>query len=290
MKQTLVKIKTVDDIELVGILYTPDKSTKDVVVHVHGLAGNFYENSFVDYQAKTYADNGYAYFVFNNRGNGFFTDLIKKEKDNISYIQGGSSHELLTDSFFDIDAAIKFVLENGYLNIHLQGHSLGCNKVVNYYNRNNLINIKSIILLAPCDIIAELKKDLQDYDSYSKEAINKVNNNQGDSVIINSDYLPFSFTAKTFANDYLENSYADIFRYRIKNYTNDLLKKINVPVLVQIGSNDKASLTVDKKQVEEFLYNNLNNVDVQFIDDANHGYIGKESIMSINCVNYIKKY
>ena len=45
MKQDLVRIKSIDNIEMVGILYTPEYETKKIVIHVHGLNGNFYENT-----------------------------------------------------------------------------------------------------------------------------------------------------------------------------------------------------------------------------------------------------
>lgn len=53
MKQKLVRINSIDGIELPGILYTPDISTNKIVIHVHGLSGNFYENRFLDNLAET---------------------------------------------------------------------------------------------------------------------------------------------------------------------------------------------------------------------------------------------
>ena len=55
MKQELVRIKSVDGIELPWILYMPDESTDKIVIHVHWLCGNFYENRFLDVLAKVIA-------------------------------------------------------------------------------------------------------------------------------------------------------------------------------------------------------------------------------------------
>ena len=57
MKQELVRINSMDEIEQPGILYIPDKTTDKIVIHVHGLNGNFYENRFLDTLAKSYTDN-----------------------------------------------------------------------------------------------------------------------------------------------------------------------------------------------------------------------------------------
>ena len=48
MKTSLHRITTSDGIELVGLLYEPEVATKKILVHVHGMAGNFYENKFLD--------------------------------------------------------------------------------------------------------------------------------------------------------------------------------------------------------------------------------------------------
>ena len=39
----------------------------------------------------------------------------------------------------------------------------------------------------------------------------------------------------------------------------------------------------------EFLNNNINNLTLKYIPDANHGYIGKEQEMSNNCVEWLSK-
>lgn len=41
MKQELVRINSIDEIEQPGILYTPNENTNKIVIHVHGLNGNF---------------------------------------------------------------------------------------------------------------------------------------------------------------------------------------------------------------------------------------------------------
>jgi hypothetical protein len=46
MKQELVRIYSIDNIELPGILYTPDDNTTKIVIHVHGLNGNFMKIDF----------------------------------------------------------------------------------------------------------------------------------------------------------------------------------------------------------------------------------------------------
>jgi hypothetical protein len=37
MRQELVRINSIDEIELPGILYMPNENTDKIVIHVHGL-------------------------------------------------------------------------------------------------------------------------------------------------------------------------------------------------------------------------------------------------------------
>lgn len=47
MKQELVRMSSVDNIEMVGMLYEPEAKSNRIVIHLHGLCGNFYENKFL---------------------------------------------------------------------------------------------------------------------------------------------------------------------------------------------------------------------------------------------------
>ena len=148
MEERLVRINSVDEIEQPGILYTPSEDTKKVVIHVHGLNGNFYENRFIDVLASSYTSKNYAFLTFNNRGRDFITELLKGN----DYTIIGGSLERFKDCILDIEGIVNWVKEKGYNEIILEGHSYGCNKVLYYYNQKKDESIKKIVLLAPCDI------------------------------------------------------------------------------------------------------------------------------------------
>ena len=81
METSLHTISTEDVLQLHGVLYQPEEKTDIVLVHVHGMGGNFYENKFLENIAKTLTDNGIAFFPFNNRGNGNITNFVKIKDD-----------------------------------------------------------------------------------------------------------------------------------------------------------------------------------------------------------------
>lgn len=177
MRQELVRINSIDGIEQPGVLSTPNVNTDKVVIHVHGLNGNFYENRFLDILAKTYIDKNYAFLTFNNRGRDFITELLKGDEPTII----GGSLERFKDCILDIDGVVNWVKERGYREIILEGHSYGCNKVLYYYNQKKDENIKKIVLLAPLLVVfgsadeCVLTEPIDTVKEYLKNNINNCN-------------------------------------------------------------------------------------------------------------------
>lgn len=157
MKTSLHRIITRDSIELVGLLYEPTNATYKILVHVHGMAGNFYENKFLDAIAETLAKNGIAFFAFNNRGCELAKDLTKIIDGKRTLIRIGNAYETFEDSLMDIATAIDFVSSKGFSEIHLSGHSLGSPKVAYYSANGNDERLASVIFLSPSDMVGLMK-------------------------------------------------------------------------------------------------------------------------------------
>lgn len=273
MDQKLVRINSMDKIEQVGILYTPTNNTNKIVIHVHGLGGNFYENKFLDTLAETYTSKNYAFLTFNNRGNGYISDLYKT---NETVVIGGSL-ERFEDCLLDIDGIVDWC-KNKYNEIILEGHSYGCNKVLYYYNKRKNTNIKKIVLLSPCDIPSEGKKFLskEEYDIAKEEATRLVNENKEKELINFSVMSNGKIAAGTYYYDFLPGGEDDFIRYADgKNKRSLVLNSIDIPVLVVFGNIDENVLTEPIDTVKEYLKNNISNCNIQIIDGANHSYENK---------------
>ena len=286
MRQELVRINSIDGIEQPGILYRPDEDTNKVVIHIHGLNGNFYENRFLDILAKEYTDKNYAFLTFNNRGRDFITELLK---ENDSIIIGGSL-ERFKDCILDIDGVANWVKEKGYDQIILEGHSYGCNKVLYYYNKKKDKSIKKIVLLAPCDIPSEGKKFLseEEYEKAKKESTELVNKGIEKELIDFSVMANGKIAAGTYYNDFLPGGENDFIRYVDgKNGKSEILNNINVPVLVIFGNIDECVLTQPIEVVKEYLNNNIKDCNIQIIDGADHSYHGKEYELAEQYIEFL---
>ena len=274
MNQELIRIMSVDEIEQPGILSTPKNGADKIVIHVHGLNGNFYENRFLDVLAKTYTDKGYAFLTFNNRGRDFITELLKGNDFTII----GGSLERFKDCILDIEGVINWVKKKGYKEIILEGHSYGCNKVLYYYNNKKDENIKKIVLLAPCDIPSEGKKFLseEEYKIAKEESTRLVNEGKENELIDFSVMANGKIAAGTYYYDFLPGGENDFIRYVDgKNGKSEVLNSIDIPILVVFGDADECVLTQPIEIVKQYLENNIKKCHIEIIDGADHSYIGK---------------
>ena len=274
MNQKLIRLFSEDDIEMPGILYTPENETNKIVLHVHGLNGNFYENKFLDEISKVYTSNNYAFLTFNNRGKDYISELNKKDEQVII----GGCKERFKDCILDINGAVNWAKNNGYEEIVLEGHSYGCNKVIYYYNKKKNSDISGIILLAPCDIPSEVIKFLSE-DEYINAKTNSekfVKNNRPDELIDFSIMANEKIAAATFYYDFLPGGENDFLRYRdgIRGKSKEL-NNIDVPVIILFGNSDECVLTEPLDVVRSYLLNNIKQCSIKIINEADHSFSNK---------------
>jgi pimeloyl-ACP methyl ester carboxylesterase len=274
MKQEFVRMSTVDGVEQPGILYTPDEETDKVVIHVHGLNGNFYENRFLDTLAKVYTNNNYAFLTFNNRGRDFIAELLKGDEFTII----GGSLERFKDCLLDIEGVINWVKERNYKEIILEGHSYGCNKVLYYYHHKKDEYIKKIVLLAPCDIPSEVKMFLgeEELKIAKEESTRLVNEGKENELIDFSIMANGKIAAGTFYFDFLPGGENDFIKYCDGvDGKSTVLNDIDVPVSIIFGSEDVCVLTEPVDIVKAYLKNNISNAQIHVIEGVGHSYAGK---------------
>jgi pimeloyl-ACP methyl ester carboxylesterase len=155
----LVRFKASDEVALQGWLNNEASST--VVIHIHGMSSNGYEDRFIDYLRNTYSQIGISLFSIDTRGRSIISDFRQGD----GFKRGGSAFEIFGESLYDIQGAIDHVRSLGKTTVILQGHSLGASKVVNYLIQKPDEAIVAVILLAPTDMVgwARGQTDHQQY-------------------------------------------------------------------------------------------------------------------------------
>ena len=127
----IIKFNTTDGIILDGYLNKCQKNTNSILIQIHGMTSNCFKNRDNIISNKV-AELNIDTLCFNNRG----SEIIKYcQKENGEKILQGTAYEYAEECFYDIVGAIKFVVNLGYQNVYLQGHSLGSTKIVYAYNK-----------------------------------------------------------------------------------------------------------------------------------------------------------
>ena len=284
-----VYFNTEDEIELVGLLERPTNPTKRVVISVHGMQSNCLKRR-EDILSKEISNAGVAYFAFNNRGAELMTYTRKTTGEKI--LNGGSVYEDVLDGYYDIKGAINKMLELGYTDIYLQGHSLGYTKIVYTYNKlkneNNVKNIKGIMLLSLVDIPDCQKYDLGDkYAEMMKYAENKEKEGKlNDLMPIESFDHPIC--VRSYLRYFKYNKDIDFARFWDKDYNFKELNNIQIPLFLRWGNVHDLVLQ-NLSNLIEILKSKIQNekLDIGYIDGADHGYTGKEETLAKEIISFI---
>ena len=278
-----------DGVELDGILYDTKNNTKDIVISVHGMGSNCLKTR-EDIIATNINKIGIDYFCFNNRGSELAKYIYKQENDKKVKKIAGTTYEDVLEGYCDILGAISAMKQLGYENFYLQGHSLGCTKIVYTYNRlleegNDLHSIKGIILLSLIDIPRVLEIFLQgECEKYIKIAKNKTQKNE----LMPEESFIHPISANTFLRYAKFNENINFARYD-KDEEFKILNKIECPLFMRWG-NKKEMVVQPLDLMIKMLRKNINNknADINYIDGANHSYTGKEQILADEITNFLK--
>ena len=276
-----------------GILYNCPKKTKKVILAIHGMSSNCFKERD-EIIAKKANENEIDYFCFNNRGSELVKYVKKKREEKTEKVIGGTSYEDVLEGYEDIVGAIIKLKELGYENIYLQGHSLGCTKIVYTYNelkdaeeQDILSCIKGIILLSLIDIPMAIKIYLGDkYEKYLSYAIEQESKKNVLELMPKAAFIhPISI--KTFLRYARDNQEIDFAGYG-RDYELEKLNNIEVPLFMRWGNNNE--MIVQKADELVNIVNNIiknPNKDIDYIDGADHGYTGKEEILAEQICNFI---
>lgn len=284
-----------DGVNLNGFLQEGNVKTKKVILSVHGMSSNCFkerETVIADYANK----NNIDFFAFNNRG----SELVKYIKRYIDgkeeKILAGTTYEDVLEGYEDIVGAILKLKELGYEEIYLQGHSLGCTKIIYTYNElkeedeTDLLNcIKGIILLSLVDIPKTIEIYLgANYNSYLKLAEEKEKEGKTMELMPKESFI-HPISVKTFLRYARDNKDIDFAGYG-RDSKLEILNNIDKPLFMRWG-NEKEMILQKADELVTILNNIINNEDkdIDYIDGANHSYNGKEDVIANQIIKFIQK-
>lgn len=287
MSSEIVTFYATDGVTLNGYINKGTHNTNKILIEIHGMTSNCFKK-----REKIIANNvetlGIDTICFNTRG----SDIVKYIKySNGLRALAGTAYEDVEESYYDVLGAIKYALSLGYTSIYLQGHSLGSTKIIYTYSKmqnenSELLNyIKGIILLSLVDIPDALKDSKFIKYAEDKEIKNEILD------LMPTDSFIHPISVKTFLKYAKYNKEIDFARYSKENDTFEVLNKINIPLFMRWG-NIQELIRKDAKEQVEFMRQKIKNAkkDIDYIDGANHSYNEKETILSEEICEFLKKY
>jgi len=285
---SIEKFSASDGVLHYALMSLPIKHTKTVVLHVHGLGGSFYGSTGVEELSHSLASKGYAFISIQTRGSYIIESFDRlKGKKRTSFF-AGSALEKFEDCIYDIEGAINFLSSKGYKNIILEGHSIGCQKIIYYVTKKRDNRIKGLILLSPVDVYNFVKTVRG--SRFNKDIRFARNVTNGNAFIPNmpSD-IPLMSASRFMSIANPKRPESKIMNYKMKNML--YISKIKVPTLVVLGEDDyfmnlagiKVDYAVDKLQENcQFLKGVI-------IKGADHQFENKSNILTKTVLSWINK-
>jgi alpha-beta hydrolase superfamily lysophospholipase len=287
MKTEFCRVNTKDELRLDGLLFEPEGEVRAAVLHIHGRAGNFYANGFLDAMAENYTKSGFAFLSVNTRGHDHVADFrIGKTK---RIIRIGQAFEAFGECVLDIAVWVEFLKNRGYAKIILQGHSQGASKIVYFLSQDSRPEITSMVLMSPADPSGLLRKYAPERFKWNLElAKEMVVQGKGEQLLPDKIRDWYYISAKTFVNE-MGGKDVDIFPI-FDNGDFGKLESIDLPALVIYGENEDTSVFGAKKDLE-IIAPHLKNKKSKtlIVDGVDHTYFGKEEIITREIINWLKE-
>lgn len=276
-----VRFNAVDNVELQGWLNNEDSAI--AVIHMHGMSGNGYENYFLDNIRQAYAKKDISLFAIDSRGRGIISDF----RQNDGWKHAGSCFEIFEESIHDIQGGINYLKTLGKTRFILQGHSLGCTKVVNFVLTQDTAGIEKVILLAPTDMAGWANTDPK-HNEYLAKAKQLASEGKGQELVSAECWLDKTpISAQTYPGLCEAGSSADIYGER---ESGALLGEVSLPMLIPYGTADIGITQIDgtmDKWLERVSKIKNDNTQISVIDGASHSFRGYEKELAEVVGNFV---
>ena len=288
-----IKIKTLDNLMLKGLIYINEEKNKKILISVHGMATNCMKKRDEEISKKL-KEIKIDVLVFNNRGEGIANYIAK---ENGEKILGGTAYEDVEESYNDIVGAINYAISEGYEEIYLMGHSLGSTKTIYTYNKllenkeNKILEkIKGIILLSLVDIPTALRIYLNNRFPQMLTYAKNLEKEKMENILMPEKSFIHPISVKTFLKYARDYKNIDFAKYSEKEFKFPELNNIKIPLMMRWGT-DREMILQKPEELCNMLKEKINNskLDIGYINGANHSYKGKEEELAIEIEKFIKK-
>lgn len=287
IKGEIVSFETPDHITLHGFLSRPRRRTNKMVVHLHGLQGNFYASTGVKSLVNTFTKEGFNFLAMEQRGSYILNRAWKGKGKKARKILFGGALEKFEDCIYDIDGALEFARKEGMKKAYLEGHSTGCQKITYYQSKLHRRLVKGLILIAPTDDYNASKRDLGSKFNEAVDFARRQYKKDRKMMMPKKYHKGLTSVARFLSYSDLKNVEGRIFNYDSERLS--VFGEVRVPVLAIFGTKEEYAL----KNVKDYLQILKDNSRTGMfsgvlIRGANHGFRKKEEELARAITRWLK--
>lgn len=268
-----LSIRTEDNINLKGFLFTSKIKTKKCVLFIPGLEGNYIECDFIDLLAEVFTNNNYDFLCSHIRSSMQMFNSQPRLGEKYPILTG-AAFEKFTDCTLDINAWMDELVSLGYSEIYVVSHSYGSNKMIYYLNRVHKYDnyLKKIVLISPIDCVGRNRKR-HNYTELINTAQKNIREENGKQLMF------CGFFYQTYENfiDFMTNPSVDnfpIFSLGSKNFNE--FNNIKIPKILVYGEQEHKYVEI----INDLIDRKIINSSLYVVKGANHNYIGSEKELS----------
>ncbi|MBI2404966.1 DUF1749 domain-containing protein, partial [Candidatus Gottesmanbacteria bacterium] len=184
-------------------------------------------------------------------------------------------------------AGIKFLVNQGFTEIILIGHSTGANKVCYYSATQKNDHVAGIVLAGPMSDRLEIGLDIKKRKKVLTHMHRLVNQGKGDALLL--DYHYFPITPRRFLSLFEPGSTEDTFDYGDKKPKLMYFSKIRLPLFVVFAGNDEYA-DRPMQEIQNIFDKNVTSKHYKsiIVPGALHKFNGKEKRFVQDVVTWIK--
>lgn len=286
----IITTTTQDGLILHGLLAKPSAQAKGLILHIHGMAGDFYVNSYYPHMYAEYPAQGWAFLAVEQRGTGVITDFLTQD-GNIRSI--GNAQERFEECVYDIDAWVTKAQDLGYKNIWLQAHSLGPSKVAYYMDKTHDSRVGGLVFISPTDMIGLVHDPvgIKDHQLLLSEAESLVAEGKSDQLLSRPFWGTQKLTAGTYLNFFGNGAKTAIFNFNDLGLGWEVVNRLDRPVLAITGTKDEGIVTVkDAYAAMQQLESELKHcprVKTVVYEEADHDFTGFDKQIVRDVIEFI---
>ncbi|MBM3966415.1 MAG: alpha/beta hydrolase [Planctomycetes bacterium] len=261
----LVETTTEDGVKLHGFLAHPKMSTSERVwIIVHGVNGNFYGSTLLQFVAETCLINGDSALLINTRGH----DLASFGSSDYP-ARLGSMFETIDSAIEDLRGWVRFTGNEGFKRIGIVAHSLGAVKAA-YALAKKIEGVDLFVALSPprlnTDLLLADPKKCAVFQEHLAQAQSLCQDGEDHHIMRVRFPLPNWVSAATFLDKYGSGARYDYLSF---------IGEIPIPTLWVFGDSEVRDGSVNFRDADRQIAQAIQRCSmhhVEVIDNADHSY------------------